>query len=191
MPWEKKYDADKVTEAAMRHFWAQGYKGSSVSDLVAATGINRASLYNGFGEKRGLFLQSLRRYDRRERAAFLDRLARDLPPRDAIAAAFAAAASGRDDAPAGCLLVNTALELAPHDPEMQALVNSAFDGVQSFFRDRIRAAQRDGTVPAGIDAQPAAQTLLGLFLGLRVLQRAGAPAVARDGLARQAMQMLE
>ena len=191
MPWEKKYDSGKVTDAAMRQFWARGYQGSSVSDLVAATGINRASLYNGYGEKRGLFLESLRRYDRLERAAFLDRLARDLPPRDAIAAAFDAAASGRRDAPDGCLLVNTALELAPHDPEMQALVTAAFDGVQSFFRDRIRAAQRDGTVSAGADAEATAQTLLGPFLGLRVLQRAGAPAAARDALARQAMQMLD
>jgi len=173
---QRAYDSDRVIDKAIHAFWTRGFEATSINDLVAATGVNRASLYAGFEDKRGLFLASLARYDDRQRRGFLDRLARDLPPRDAILAAFEAAAtppaSGR---PGGCLLVNTALEMAPHDAEIRDLVTAALAGVEAFFRERIEAAQSTGTIRAEIDAARTAQALLGLFMGLRVLMRAGIP----------------
>lgn len=184
MPWEKKYSDREVTGKAMRAFWAQGYEATSVSDLVAATGLNRGSLYSAFTDKRHLFLAALRHYDRVERQDYLSRLAAAHAPHDAILAAFEAAAADRKDAPAGCLLVNTALEAAPHDAEIRRLVNAAFAGVETFFRDRLRAADPDQ------DADAAAKALLGLFLGLRVMTRAGADPAARNAVVDQARAML-
>ncbi|PQO23928.1 TetR/AcrR family transcriptional regulator [Rhodobacteraceae bacterium WD3A24] len=190
MPWEKQYDSDTVIERAMRHFWAHGYEGSSISDLVAATGLNRGSLYAGFGDKRGLFMESLRRYDRRERAGFLARLAAEDPPREAILAAFAAAATGRSGVPRGCLLVNTALERAPHDPELERFVNESFDGVRAFFRERLEAGQADGTIAPGLAPAATAEALVSLFLGLRVLHRSGAGETACRAVADRAALLL-
>ncbi|MBE0452704.1 MAG: TetR/AcrR family transcriptional regulator [Roseovarius sp.] len=176
---QRIYEPDKVVDSAIAAFWARGFEATSINDLVAATGVNRASLYAGFEDKRGLFLASITRYDDRQRRGFLERLARDLPPRDAILAAFDAAATPpAPGQPGGCLLVNTALELAPHDAEIRDLVQDAFAGVQAFFRGRIEAAQATGAIPQGIDAARTAQTLLGLFMGLRVLMRAGIPSDA-------------
>ncbi|WP_210877756.1 TetR/AcrR family transcriptional regulator [Roseovarius autotrophicus] len=176
---QRIYEPDKVVDSAIAAFWARGFEATSINDLVAATGVNRASLYAGFEDKRGLFLASITRYDDRQRRGFLERLARDLPPRDAILAAFDAAATPpAPGQPGGCLLVNTALELAPHDAEIRDLVQDAFAGVQAFFRGRIEAGQATGAIPQGIDAARTAQTLLGLFMGLRVLMRAGIPSDA-------------
>ena len=175
----------------MRQFWAHGYEASAISDLVTATGLNRASLYAEFGDKRALFLETVRRYDQRHRETFLARLARDNPPREAILAAFTAAAHGVEDAPGGCLLVNTALEVAPHDPETQALVNAALDAVRDFFRARIEAAQVEGTIRDDLDAPGTAESLRGIFLGLRVLHRAGASSAERELLAERAAKLLE
>lgn len=170
----RSFNPDEVMESAITAFWAHGYGATSISDLVEATGVNRASLYAGFEDKRGLFLASLRRYDDQQRRGFLDRLTRDLPPRDAILAAFDAAATAPAPGhPGGCLLVNTAMEMAPHDAGIRDVVTAAFAGVEAFFHDRITAAQAMGTVPASIDAKRCAQTLLALFIGLRVLMRAG------------------
>lgn len=191
MPREKEYDADEVVDRAMRHFWASGYEGSSVADLVAATGLSRGSMYAAFGDKRGLFMESLRRYDRRERAAFLDRLALDHPPREAVVAAFHAAARGRKGAPRGCLLVNTALELAPHDRALQTFVNGAFDTVRTFFYERIEAAQAEGTVRPDLDAAATSEALLGLFLGLRVLHRSGSSNSTLATLVERAALLLD
>ncbi|PIV78643.1 MAG: hypothetical protein COW54_08215 [Rhodobacteraceae bacterium CG17_big_fil_post_rev_8_21_14_2_50_63_15] len=64
MPWKRSYVEAEVLEAPMRAFWAHGHQGTSMSDLVAATGLNRGSLYAGFGNKRDLFLLVLKHYDR-------------------------------------------------------------------------------------------------------------------------------
>ena len=55
---------------------------------MAATGINRGSLYTAFTDKRTLFLRALERYDRVHRRDFLADVAAGLPPRDAIVAVF-------------------------------------------------------------------------------------------------------
>lgn len=191
MPWEKQYDHEQVVDRAMRHFWAHGYASSSINKLVAATGINRGSLYAGFRGKRALFIESLRRYDQRQRALFLAGLSRENGPREAIIAAFTSAAHGSEEHPGGCLLVNTAMEMAPHDPELQTFVNDAFNAVREFFRDRITQAQADGAINATLASTELAETLLGLFLGLRVLHRSGAPLASRQAIVTRADALLD
>lgn len=190
MPWEKTYDEAEVVHRAMHAFWARGYEATTIRDLVAATGLNRGSLYSAFTDKRTLFLAALRRYDRDQRERFLARLARDNSPREAILAAFAAAAETPADTPPGCLLVNTALELSPHDAGIRGLVSASLAAVEAFFADRVAAAQAAGTVPAARDPQATAQALLALFLGLRVLTRAGTGRPARDAVTVQAEVLL-
>ena len=46
----------------MTVFWSKGYEGTSLSDLTAAMGINRPSLYAAFGNKQELFRKALERY---------------------------------------------------------------------------------------------------------------------------------
>ena len=43
-------------------FWTQGYAGTSIQDLVEGTELLRGSLYHTFGDKRSLYIQTLRRY---------------------------------------------------------------------------------------------------------------------------------
>ena len=193
MPWEKKYDETELVAQAMRAFWAHGYEATSVNDLVKATGVNRGSLYAAFSDKRSLFLEALRHYDTHHREGFLSRLARDHDPREAIIVAFECAArspSAGDD-PAGCLAVNTALEVAPHDPEVRDFVQGIFDHVEDFFFRMIESAKRDGTLTPSPSSRATAQALLGLFLGLRVLTRSGADQAIRNAITSQARTLLE
>ncbi len=193
MPWEKSYDETEVLERAMQAFWARGFEATSMSDLVAATGINRGSIYAAYTNKRSLFMRVLRHYDRVYRADHLERIAMRHAPKDAIVAAFDGAArnTGRDGVPGGCLLVNTALELSPHDPEVRDFVDACLREVEDFFRSRIEAAQRDGTIRASIAPRDTAQALLGLFLGLRVLTRSKPRASVIDAITSQARAMLD
>lgn len=93
--------------SAAELFVQRGYEATSVDDLVGAAGVHRASLYNAFGSKRGLFLAALRRL-------VLDEL--PLVPADS------------KDLLAGTtldLLLVAALELAPRDEEVCQLVATA------------------------------------------------------------------
>ena len=58
----RTYSRDVVLEKAMSLFWRNGYKATSVSDLVRETGLNTASMYKEFGGKDGLFLEALEYY---------------------------------------------------------------------------------------------------------------------------------
>ncbi len=192
MPWEKKYDESEVLERAMQAFWARGYEATSMSDLVEATGINRGSIYAAFTDKRTLFMRALRHYDRIHRADFLERIAAKHAPREAIVEAFECAArnTGRRGTPDGCLLVNTALEVSPHDAEVRAFVGACVGQVEAFFFTMIEAAKKDGTIRNSISSRETAQALLGLFLGLRVLTRSSAGKSAVQAITSQARMML-
>ena len=58
----RTYTRDAVVEKAMGVFWHNGYRSTSVSDLVRETGLNTASMYKEFGDKDGLFLEALEYY---------------------------------------------------------------------------------------------------------------------------------
>ena len=56
------FNEDKALDRAMHVFWRKGYEGASLNDLTAAMGIQPASLYKAFGNKRALFEKALARY---------------------------------------------------------------------------------------------------------------------------------
>src|SRR6201987_2099434 len=113
----REFDEGAVLDAAVLCFWKQGYEATSVRDLVAQTGITAASLYNAFGDKRALYQKALDHY---VEASVADRIRRceALPPRQAIEAFFEdiVKRSLNDRDRKGCMLVNAALDVAPHDP---------------------------------------------------------------------------
>ena len=193
MPFQRKYNTVNVLDRAMQAFWARGYEATSISDLVQATGMNRASLYGAFGDKRGLFVESLRHYDRVHREAFLERVADGNAPREAILAAFEGAArqNGSSAFPTGCLLVNTALEVSPHDPEVRALVNQSLAAVELFFQKMIKDGQADGTIHGSLNPSESAKILLGLFLGLRVMTRTQTDETVLEAVIQQARALLD
>lgn len=187
MPWEKRFDVEQTLSRAMQAFWARGYEATSMQDLVHATGVNRASLYATYGDKRDLFLAALRKYDGEVRDRTLEELGRTLPPGKAIAAVFNKFID-QTRQPAGnwgCFLVNTALELAAHDPAIAALVNAAQDDIEAFFLAMIRKGQQSGEFRRDIDAGRAANHALATLLGMLVMIRSrpdeGYLGAVRDG----------
>jgi TetR/AcrR family transcriptional repressor of nem operon len=88
-------------------------------------------------------------------------------------------------------LVNTALELSPHDEEIAKSIRASFASVEKFFADQIRSAQRNGAVCQELDADETAKVLFGLLLGLRVLARAGAEQPAKQAIVEQVRQLLK
>ena len=56
----RSFDEAVVVQQAAAAFLRSGYEGTSIEDLVTATGLHRGSLYQAFGSKRGLFLACLR-----------------------------------------------------------------------------------------------------------------------------------
>jgi TetR/AcrR family transcriptional repressor of nem operon len=189
----REFDEAAALDAAMDCFWRNGYEASSVRDLAARMGITGTSLYNAFGDKRSLFRQSLQRYAERSTRERIARLESTLPPKQAVCAFLGEIVerSLDDRDRRGCLLVNSALEIAPHDPELGAELAARLGEIEAFFRRAVTAAQADGSAPLGRDPPDLARLLLGVTLGVRVLARANPQRELLEGTVRPALALLD
>jgi TetR/AcrR family transcriptional repressor of nem operon len=187
----REFDEGTVLEAAGLCFWKQGYEATSVRDLVVQTGITAASLYIAFGDKRALYQKAL---DHFVEASVADRIRRSeaLPPRQAIEAFFEdiVKRSLNDRDRKGCMLVNAALDVAPHDPAFRQIVTEVLVGIEAFFLACIRAGQADGTVTRSLPAETLSQNLLGVLMGIRVLARVRPERALLEGVATPALAVL-
>ncbi|CAM2157268.1 TetR/AcrR family transcriptional regulator, transcriptional repressor for nem operon [Pararobbsia alpina] len=188
----KEFDEPGALDAALLHFWTHGYEASSVRDLAGAMQITSASLYNTFGDKRALFARTLHYYIEQTYAEPVRRFSK-LPAREAIKHFLGEIVerSLTDHERKGCMVVNSALELAPHDSEFREVVSKVLVDVETFFRRSIAAGQRDGTIAASMPTDDLARLLLSVFLGLRVLARTRPERKLLEGLVRAALTMLD
>jgi TetR/AcrR family transcriptional repressor of nem operon len=143
----REFDEDKVLELAVEQFWERGYEATSIRDLAQAMGLTTASIYNAFGDKRAVYRRALDFYVER---SFVDRVGRfeTRPPRLAISAFFheIIERSLNDAKRKGCMLVNSALEVAPHDEEFQRVVAGVLVQVEAFFLRCLERGQEDGSI---------------------------------------------
>jgi len=189
----KAFNEDRALDAAVDCFWLRGYEGTSVRDLTAAMGIGGPSLYNAYGDKRELFERSLRRYAERSMRERIARLEAAHRPKEAITAFVAEIVdrSLKDPKRKGCLLVNAALDVAPHDAKVGRMVSGYLDEIRGFFRRNIEAARKAGQVPRRTDPEAVSGHLLGVIMGIRVLARTGADRRLLESVARPALELLE
>ncbi len=188
----REFDEDAVLDAAVLCFWSRGYEATSVRDLVEQTGITAASLYNAFGDKRAIYEKAFEHY---VEGSLADRIRRfeALAPRDAIAAFFAEIVkrSLGDRERKGCMLVNAALDVAPHDPGFRKIVTAVLAEIEAFFLARLKAGQADGTITRSLPAATLSHHLLGVLMGIRVLARVRPEQGLLEGVVAPSLALLD
>lgn len=154
-------------------FWRRGYEGASLTELTAAMGINRPSLYAAFGDKAALFREAVElygvgpgRYVRRALGQPTARQVAETLLRGAIENATHPAHPG------GCLWVQGALVTSPESTairdELAALRARGIAQIRARF-DRARA---DGDLPTSTDTEALTLYIISVMHGLSV-QAAG------------------
>jgi TetR/AcrR family transcriptional repressor of nem operon len=89
------------------------------------------------------------------------------------------------------MLVNAALDVAPHDPDFRKVVAEVLLRIEAFFLRRIEAGQADGTINRVMPATTLAQNLLGVLMGIRVLARVRPERPLLEGVVRPALALLD
>lgn len=188
----RQFDEIEVLTAAIDCFWEHGYEATSIRELADNMGLTGASLYNAFGDKRNLYRRALNHYIE---TSFVDRVQRlegALPPIQAISAFFSEIIerSLDDRQRKGCMLVNSALEIAPHDPEFREIVIEVLEHIEAFFRRCVQVGQQDGTITTSQSATDLGRLLLGVHVGLRVVARTRPERTLLEGMVRPVLALL-
>ncbi|MFM0341650.1 TetR/AcrR family transcriptional regulator [Paraburkholderia fungorum] len=167
------FDEHEVLEAAAAAFWSKGYEATSTRDLVKSTGLTQPSLYNAFGDKRGLYLRALEHYLDHTLRERIGRLEATVSPAQGITTFMheIIERSIADPDRRGCMLVNSALETSSDDEEFRDTVATELADIRAFFYRCLVAARNSGDIPAVISADDAATHLLAILIGVRVLAR--------------------
>jgi TetR/AcrR family transcriptional repressor of nem operon len=169
----REFEHDVVLDRAMRLFWSRGYEATSVQDLVDRMGIQRGSLYAAFGDKRALFFAAIDRYDRVVTAKLLAALDEPASGTDAIRRFFRLKVDLAVEArrPRGCLVTNSATELAPRDRGAATRVGAVLAKLEAAFRRAVVRAQKAGEIDPARNPRALARFLTSSAQGLSVMAR--------------------
>ncbi|MEM6431351.1 MAG: TetR/AcrR family transcriptional regulator [Deinococcota bacterium] len=168
----KSFKQAEALEKAMQLFWEKGFEATSIQDLVDAIGINRQSLYNTFGDKKQLFLQSLDLYRTRGLEGILQQLAEDKPVQQKIADVFRFIIDASIYDSRGCLIANSTLELANHDDDVATIVCDNLENYEAAFKQVLLEAQQRGELSSDKNPDALARYLFSSLQGIRVTAKA-------------------
>lgn len=170
------FDRNAALEKAMFVFWRHGYETSSVSDLTAAMGITAPSLYNAFGDKKQLFLETVRLYagDTEASGRLIDNAPTAYEAARTLLNAAAAFYTG-ETTPRGCLLASATASGSAASLDVQAAVAAIRQGVIERLRARIERDVAEGVLPQQTDASALAGLVMTVLQGLSVMARDGVP----------------
>jgi len=171
MARHKEFDEAKVLLKAMVLFWRNGYEKTSMQDLVNSMNIHRRSIYDTFGDKQKLFLRALQLFEEITEK----RIELQMKPlnsvKSAIRGLFEMTVFSNDERPPGCLIVNTAVELTSHDPEIAERINKIFNKTEILIYELLLHGQMSGELSEQLDIEKLAQFIHNSFIGIRVLAK--------------------
>jgi len=170
---KREFDRDEVLDRAIDAFWCKGYEATSVQDLLDGMGINRGSLYDTFGDKHTLFLSAIDRYYDTALAHTVAGLESEATARDSIERVIRDAADcGCADAQRkGCLMTNSAVELAPHCLETADRVARYYRQTEDAFCRAVARARAEGGLHSRLDDRALARFITCGIQGLQVFSK--------------------
>lgn len=173
MPRVKLFDENEVLIKAMHLFWKQGYTATSVQDLVSHLGINRASLYDTFGDKEQLFKKSFELY----RKSSIKGITVFLQSRTNVRVGFselfnvAIEEAILDKDRKGCFVVNITTELIPNDESLLKVLETNKRDIESLFYEYLKKGQENGQLNASKDLKSISSLFYTLYNGIKVVSK--------------------
>jgi len=192
MARSKEFDEIEVLNKAVNLFWCKGFNGTSAQDLVDALGISRSSLYDTFGDKRNLFIKSLQCYRQNMSGKMIDAIDKSENVEETIKNIFKMATTEaiEDKLSKGCFMVNSMIELAPHDKEVAEIVVQNMQDVEDALYRAVKKGQDVGVFSTNQTARSLARFLFNNISGIRVASKAGSEKKVYDDIVKVALSVL-
>jgi TetR/AcrR family transcriptional repressor of nem operon len=176
----------------MEFFWEHGYRGAGVTELLDHIGLGRQSLYDAFGNKRGLYLRAITHYRSTQLAQVLEILQRPGSPLDNVRAGVRFFEKlARDKSMRGCFVANALLETNSDDPELRKFLEETLQLLEGGYRQALTAARRAGELQAGKSPRSIARALTNASIGLAVTGRLGQGSAVIADIYKGTLAMLQ
>jgi TetR/AcrR family transcriptional repressor of nem operon len=170
--------SEKVLDKTMNLFWEKGYFNTSIDDITAVTGLNRAALYKYYGRKDKLFLAMLERFRNNITNKVTFPLQTKKNGLEGIATFFTQFLELYDSAglrSRGCFLISTAVDIHSHNKEVAYFIKDFLDDLRSKFRSLLIHEKHEKFLNPEVDIDSSADFLVGNLFGLMTLCRSSAP----------------
>lgn len=173
MPRTKLFNEQEVLNKAMNLFWKQGYSATSVQDLVTHLGINRASIYDTFGDKEKLFLKAFENYRKTNIEGIRQFFESQANVKEGFKKLFEMSIddSINDQEKKGCFVVNTTTELIPGDEKILKIVEENQKIFEAIFLNYLKSGEEKGQFKKGKHLPAIATLFFTLYNGLKVVSK--------------------
>jgi TetR/AcrR family transcriptional repressor of nem operon len=173
MPRVKLFDENEVLNKAMNLFWKQGYSATSIQDLVSHLGINRASLYDTYGDKEKLFFRAFEFYRKTNTEGITNFFDSETDVKKGFKRLFEMSIdeSIKDTDKKGCFVVNTTTELVPGEEKIYTILEENRKTFEGLFYEYLKKGETAEQFKKGKDLKSIAALLFTLYNGLKVVSK--------------------
>ncbi|MCR9213714.1 MAG: TetR/AcrR family transcriptional regulator [Proteobacteria bacterium] len=175
----REFDIEVALEGAMQIFWKNGYGATNLPDLLKAMKITRGSFYKAFRDKRSVYIDALRRYDRLYIQAAAKMLvdSKNGSSFDRLVKLFTGNicdAAPREER-RGCLMCNAMVELGPTDAAVASLTTAMYGSLQKAVLQALSDIETSPVVDKSL-SQEKSIVLTNLYFGSQAISKSGQPA---------------
>ncbi len=171
----RHFEEDVALDEAVKVFWAKGFDGASLDDLVAATGVSRPSLYATFGDKEALFLRCIERYTEQMGTLAVEALNNGAGVRSSMASFLRQTVERTtgERTPSGCLMASVVPLVK--DPKVKEFAARAQEQAGAMIERRLEAAVAAGELPSSFPCAARSRQIGATAMALALHARMGTP----------------
>ena len=146
---------EQIVERAAALFNQHGYHGASISDVMAATGLEKGGIYRHFSSKEELALAAFAYATDKMKERFTSAMAGKESALERLRAIIGVYARIPTDppVPGGCPILNAAVEADDDNPELKAEAQRVLNGLKQALRSIVRTGQERGELRDDLDVE--------------------------------------
>lgn len=181
-----------MLEVASAIFHQKGYNGTSIDEILKATGLSRSSLYDSFKDKHNLYLQSLEFYKNAEKSSYETMNQKNLNGVQKIEHLFKEAVNHLINNPDGngCLMVNAAAEMSKQCEKTAQVICNNKENMHDLFTTWLTDAQDNKVITLSNPPKSYAPFLFNALCGLKVLSQSGATRAELNNVVKVTMDAI-
>jgi TetR/AcrR family transcriptional repressor of nem operon len=161
----------KIVAAAAPIFNQRGYEGSSLADLMTATGLQKGGIYRHFASKEELAAEAFDYTWQTAQALRLAQLDHKAPGLDQLKQSIANFVEVRSPILGGCPILNTAIDADDGNAVLRARASEALRSWVARLQSMVKRAAKEGQIRKDVDAKSVATWIVAALEGALMMSR--------------------